>query len=357
MPTAFTRVLGSGFVVGEHCVKNEALSKICDTTDDWIRERTGIEQRYYVEEGVTTSDLGVRAARKALEDSQVAAEEIDYIVFATMTPDYYFPGCGGLLQAKLGLGNIPALDIRQQCSGFIYGMQICDALIRSGVAKRILFVGAEVHTGFMPWSKQAFDLITGKAEGELPKEEHDFNSKFRDRTSLFGDAAGAMVLGATDNPERGLLGFVLHADGSKAESLYVASAGFAYRPYVGGDAHIREARYVPSMDGRTVYKMAVTKMPEAVHEVCQKVGVTVDDIHLLIAHQANLRINEAVQKSLKLPDDRIYNNIQRYGNTTAATIPIAYDECRRSGKLKAGDLVCFVGLGAGFHWGAALMRE
>ncbi len=357
MSTAFSRVLGSGFVVGEHCVKNENLSKICDTSDEWIRERTGIEQRYYVEEGVTTSDLGVRAARKALEDAKVAASEIDYIVFATMTPDYYFPGCGGLLQAKLGLGNVPALDIRQQCSGFIYGLQMCDALIRAGVAKRILFVGAEVHTGFMPWSKHAFDLITGKAEGVLPKDEHDFNTKFRDRTSLFGDAAGAMVVGPTEDPERGLLGFVLHSDGSKAESLYVPSAGFAYRPYVGGDTHIREARYVPVMDGRTVYKMAVTKMPEAVHEVCQKVGVTLDDIHLLIAHQANLRINEAVQKALKLPDERVYNNIQRYGNTTAATIPIAYDECRRSGKVKQGDLVCFVGLGAGFHWGAALMRE
>lgn len=357
MPTAFTRVLGSGFVVGEHCIKNEVLSKICDTSDDWIRERTGIEQRYFVEEGTSTSDLGVRAARKALEDAKVAPEEIDYIVCATMTPDYYFPGSGGLIQAKLGLSNVPALDIRQQCSGFIYGMQVCDALIRSGAAKRLLFVGAEVHTGFMPWSKQAFDLISGKAQGELPKEEHDFNTKFRDRTSLFGDAAGAVVLGPTDNPERGLLGFVLHSDGSKAESLYVSSAGFAYRPYVGGETHFREGRYVPTMDGRTVFKMAVSKMPEAVHEVCQKVGVTVNDINMLIAHQANLRINEAVQKALKLPDERVYNNIQRYGNTTAATIPIAYDECRKSGKVKAGDLVCFVGLGAGFHWGAALMRE
>jgi 3-oxoacyl-[acyl-carrier-protein] synthase-3 len=357
MPTAFTRVLGSGFVVGEHCVKNETLSKIYDTSDDWIRERTGIEQRYFVEEGTSTSDLGVGAARKALEDAKVAPEEIDYIVLATMTPDYYFPGSGGLIQAKLGLGNIPALDIRQQCSGFIYGLQVCDALIRSGAARRLLFVGAEVHTGFMPWSKQAFDLITGKAQGELPKEEYDFNTKFRDRTSLFGDAAGAVVLGPTDDPERGLLGFVLHSDGSKAKSLYVPSAGFAYRPYVGGDAHIREARYVPEMDGRAVFKMAVSKMPEAVHEVCQKVGVTINDINMLIAHQANLRISEAVQKALKLPDERVYNNIQRYGNTTAATIPIAYDECRKSGKVKAGDLVCFVGLGAGFHWGAALMRE
>ena len=356
MTTAFSRVLGSGFVTGEHCVKNEALSRICDTTDEWIRERTGIEQRYYVEEGTTTSDLGVRAARKAMEDAKVSPEEIDYVVFATMTPDYYFPGCGSLLQSKLGLRNIPALDIRQQCSGFIYGLQVCDALIRAGIAKRLLFVGAEIHSGFMPWSKQAWEVVTGKSHGEIPKAEHERNTQFRDRTSLFGDAGGALVLGPTDNPERGLLGFVLHSDGSKAESLYVPSAGFAYRPYV-NQVQVDEARYVPSMDGRTVFKMAVSKMPEAVHEVCQQVGATVDDIRMLIAHQANLRITEAVQKALKLPDERVYNNIQRYGNTTAATIPIAYDECRKSGKVKPGDLVCFVGLGAGFHWGAALMRE
>lgn len=356
MTPAFTRVLGSGFVTAEHCIKNEALSKICETSDEWIRERTGIEQRYFVEEGTTTSELGVRAARKALEDAKVAPEEIDYIVFATMTPDYYFPGCGSLLQTKLGIANVPALDIRQQCSGFIYGLQVCDALIRSGAARRLLFVGAEIHSGFMPWSKKAFDLITGKSQEPITPEEYARNTQFRDRTSLFGDAGGALVLGPTDSPERGLLGFVLHSDGSKAESLYVPSAGFAYRPYV-NQTHVDEARYVPSMDGRTVFKMAVSKMPEAVHEVCQKVGAKVDDIHMLIAHQANLRINEAVQKALKLPDERVYNNIQRYGNTTAATIPIAYDECRKSGKVKQGDLVCFVGLGAGFHWGAALMRE
>jgi 3-oxoacyl-[acyl-carrier-protein] synthase III len=356
MSQAQSRILGSGFVTGAVCVKNDGLAKIMDTTDQWIRERSGIEQRYFVEEGTSTSDLGLAAAKKALEDARVEPGEIDYIVFATMTPDYYFPGCGSLLQSKLGLGNVPALDIRQQCSGFVYGMQICDALIRSGMSKRLLFVGAEVHTGFMPWSKKAFEIATGKSDETLPAEERDWNTKFRDRTVLFGDAAGAMVLGPTDDPKTGLLGFVAHSDGSKAESLYVPSAGFAYRPYF-SDAHFKEGRQVPVMDGRTVFKMAVTKMPEAVEEVCAKVGVTVDQIDMLIAHQANLRINESVQKALKLPDSRVYNNIQKYGNTTAATIPIAYDECRRNGRVKKGDLVCFVGLGAGFHWGAALMRE
>lgn len=173
---------------------------------------------------------------------------------------------------------------------------------------------------------------------------------------LFGDAAGAVVMGPTDDPQRGLLGYSLHADGKNPEALYVPSAGFAYRPYF-SEEHVREGRFVPVMDGRNVFKMAVTKMPEAVLEVCAKAGVKLDDISLLIPHQANLRISEGVQKALKLPDERIYNNIQRYGNTTAATIPIAYDECKKSGRIKKGDLVCFVGLGAGFHWGATLMRE
>ncbi|MFZ5468538.1 MAG: 3-oxoacyl-ACP synthase III family protein [Myxococcota bacterium] len=350
-----TKVLGTGFVVGEHCVKNEDIARICDTSDEWIRERTGIEQRYYVEEGTATSDLGVGAAKKALEDAQLSAEEVDYVVFATMTPDYYFPGCGSILQAKLGLSNVPALDIRQQCSGFIYGLQVCDALIKSGAAKKLLFVGAEVHTGFMPWTRQAIEVVLGRSTAPISEEERAFNTQFRDRTTLFGDAAGALVLGPSEEG-RGMLGFALHSDGSKVESLYVPSAGFAYRPYV-SEAHLREARYVPVMDGRTVFKMAVTKMPEAVHEVCAKAQVKVSDIDLLIAHQANLRINEAVQKSLGLPDERVYNNIHRYGNTTAATIPIAYDECRKSGRIQPGTLVCFVGLGAGFHWGAALMRE
>ncbi|MHB8877816.1 MAG: 3-oxoacyl-ACP synthase III family protein, partial [Myxococcaceae bacterium] len=204
--------------------------------------------------------------------------------------------------------------------------------------------------------KYAFDLAIGATEEPISKEEYDWNTSFRDRTVLFGDAAGAMVLGPTEDPERGILGFAMHSDGSKVKSLYVPSAGFAYRPYF-TDAHYKEGRHVPVMDGRTVFKMAVTRMPAAVDEVCRKVGVGVSDINLLIAHQSNLRINEAVQRSLKLPDERVYNNIQRYGNTTAATIPIAYTEVRESGKLSKGDLLCFVGLGAGFHWGAALMRE
>jgi 3-oxoacyl-[acyl-carrier-protein] synthase III len=273
-----------------------------------------------------------------------------------MTPDYYFPGVGSVLQAKLNIGEIPALDIRQQCSGFVYGLQVCDALVKAKMASRILFVGCEIHSGFMPFSKLAWEVLAGRSDAEIPKEEKDFNSRFRHLTVLFGDAAGAVCIGPTDDPQRGILGFSLHSDGRDVESLYVPSGGFAYRPYF-SEAHLREGRYVPVMEGRNVFKMAVTKMPESLHKVCAAQKLVIDDVDLIIPHQANLRISEAVLKQLKLPEERMYNNIQRYGNTTAATIPIAYDECRKSGRLKAGQLVAFVGLGAGFHWGAALMRE
>lgn len=348
-----TQILGSGFVTGERLVKNKDLERVMDTSDEWIRERSGIEERYFVDKGTATSDLGLRAAQKALADAHVAKEEIDYIVFATMTPDYFFPGSGGLLQAKLGLGNVPALDIRQQCTGFLYGLQISDALLRAGQAGTVLLVGAEVHSGFMPWT--TWDYLFGKSEQGPTAEERAWNTKFRDRTVLFGDAAGAVVLRAHDG-ERGLMGFKFHTDGGAVEDLYVPSCGFAYRPYT-SDVHFREGRHIPVMNGRNVFRMALTKIPEVIHELCKAQGVTLSDVRMLIAHQANLRICEAVQKALGLSDSRVYNNIQRYGNTTAATIPIAYDECKKAGMLSPGDLVCFVGLGAGFHWGAVLMRE
>ncbi len=347
-----TRILGTGFVTGEHKVTNDALARLMDTSDEWIRERSGIEERYYVEQGTTTTDLGERAARKAIEDARIAPGEIDYIVFATMTPDHFFPGCGGLLQNQLGLGTVPALDIRQQCTGFIYGLQVSDALIRSGEARTVLLVGSEVHTGFMPWTQ--WDYLFGRG-GEPPSEqEKAWNSRFRDRTVLFGDAGGACILRGEEG-DRGLLGFRVHSDGNGYESLYVPSAGFAQRPYI-TERDLHEGRHIPEMNGRQVFKLAVQRMPQVVREVCDHCGVNVRDLDLLIAHQANLRINEMVQKVLELPDEKVFNNIQRYGNTTAATIPIALDEARRAGRVRDGALVCFVGLGAGFHWGAALMR-
>jgi 3-oxoacyl-[acyl-carrier-protein] synthase-3 len=347
-----SQIIGSGFVTGENLVTNDQLSQVMDTSDAWIRERSGVETRYYVEQGTATSDLGVGAAKKALEDAGVAKEEVDYIVFATMTPDHYFPGCGGILQDKMGMAHIPALDIRQQCTGFIYGLQVSDALLKADQARTVLLVGAEVHSGFMPW--KAWDFLFGRG-GEPPTEEEKaVVTRFRDRTVLFGDAAGAVVLRAGEG-ERGILGFQLHSDGSNFKDLYVPGVGFAHRPFV-DEEQVREWRHVPEMNGRAVFKLAVSRMPQAVRELCAKQHLTVRDIDMLIAHQANLRISEAVQKALGLPDERVYNNIQKYGNTTAATIPIALDECRKSGRIRPGQLVCFVGLGSGFHWGAALMR-
>jgi 3-oxoacyl-[acyl-carrier-protein] synthase-3 len=345
--------IGSGMALGEHEVKNDDLARVCDTSDGWIQERTGIASRYYVADGTSTSDLGVRAARAALENAAVRAEDIDYVVFATMTPDYHFPGSGALLQAKLGLRNVPTLDIRQQCTGFIYGLQVADALLRAGAAKKLLLVGAEVHSGFMPWRDHG--VVFGSSTATPTAEEYAFNTRYRDRTVLFGDGAGAVVLTRDDDAAHGLLDVVLHSDGRYAEKLYVPS-GFKWRPYI-TEEMIREGRHIPDMDGPRVFRVAVAKLPEVVHEVLRKNGLGIDDVSLLLAHQANLRLNEAVQKALGLPDGRVHNNIQRYGNTTAATIPILYDECRREGRVKRGDLVCFVALGAGFHWGAALWRE
>lgn len=349
-----TIVKGTGFAVGEYCVPNSQFEKIMETSDAWIRERSGIEQRYFVKEGTSTSDLGAQAARIAMERAGVGPADIDYVVFATMTPDHYFPGCGSLVQQKLGLRNVPALDIRQQCTGFIYGLQVSDAILKAGMARTLLLVGAEVHSGFMPFAD--WDAVLGRSERQPTPEEWALHTSVRDRAVLFGDAGGAVVLARDDaETERGLIDFQLHADGTRMDRLYVP-AGMAYRPYISPEM-IKNLLHVPHMDGKHVFRMAVTKMPEVVRELCARNGYKVSDIDLLIAHQANLRINEVVQQALGLPDERVYNNIQRYGNTTAATIPIAYDECRQAGRVKPGDLVCFVGLGAGFHWGAALLRE
>ena len=347
-------IKGTGFAVGEHLVPNSRFEKIMDTSDQWIRERSGIEQRYFVADGTSTSDLGVRASRIALEQAGVAPHDIDYVVFATMTPDHFFPGSGSLLQAKLGLRNIPALDIRQQCTGFIYALQISDALLRSGVAKKILLVGAETHSPFMPFSD--WETVLGLADREPSPEDRAIHTQVRDRAVLFGDAGAAVVLERNDEEtERGLIDFELHTDGSNFNKLYVPS-GMAHRPYVSPEI-LKRLDHVPHMDGKHVFRMAVTKMPEVARSLLGRHGLTISDVKMFIFHQANLRINEAVQQALGIPPERIYNNIQRYGNTTAATIPIAYDECRRAGKIKSGDLCCFVGLGSGFHWGAALLRD
>jgi 3-oxoacyl-[acyl-carrier-protein] synthase-3 len=345
--------------LGEHRVPNDALARVCDTTDEWIRERTGIRERYYVAEGTAPSDLGVRAGREAIEDARLRPADIDYLIVATMTPDYLFPGAAAIIQAKLGLGPVPALDVRQQCAGFIHGLQLGDALLRTGAAKNVLLIGTEVHSGFMPFD---VDIVIGASDRVPTSEERAFATRFRDRTVLFGDGAGAVVLSRVPDPGRDLLATRLHTDGTQADRLYVPS-GFAFRPYIDAQM-LAEGRHVPEMDGQRVFRAAAARLPEVVREVLAVANLQIGDVQLILAHQANLRICEAVQRALGVGDERVYNNIAHYGNTTSATIPILWHECRHqlndagtSGRsIKPGDLLCLLGFGAGFVWGAALLR-
>jgi 3-oxoacyl-[acyl-carrier-protein] synthase III len=346
-------VLGTGMNLPPHVVDNHRLSRMMDTDDAWIRQRTGIVTRRYAGPDQATSDLAVPAAEAALADAGLSKSEIDYVVFATMTPDFYFPGAAPIFQHKCGLGTIPCLDIRQQCTGFLHGLQLADALIRSGRSRRLLLIGAEVHAGFMPW--RSWDVVLGRSDAEAPAAERAWNSRFRDRTVLFGDGAGAFVIGAADDDRAGLQDVEVHADGSLADRMWVPAGGSAFRPYF-EPSMFERGDTIPVVQGREVFKVAVTLMPEAVQGILKKNGHRLEDLDLLVMHQANLRINEAVQKRLGLPDERVYNNIQHYGNTTAATLPIAFHEARSARHLKPGALVCFVALGSGLTWGAALYR-
>lgn len=327
-----------------------------DTSDQWIRERSGIETRYYVEPGVGASDLGALAGQAALEDAGIPGSDVDYLVCATMTPDHYFPGAGTLVQDKLGLGAIPALDIRQQCAGFAYGLQVVDALIRSGLARTVLLVGCDVHTTLMPFSEHTWDVLLGRQPGPLAEDVFEWNSRFRHLVVLFGDAAGAMVFQASEPGDGGgILGSRMYGDGASRDILQVPGGGSASRPWVDAEM-IAEGGTVPVMDGRQVFKLAVTRMPEVTREVLGDHGYSVDDLDLLIMHQANLRINEAAQKQLGLASEKVYNNIQRYGNTTSATLPLCFFEAQQEGKAPEGSLVAFTALGAGLHWGSVLLR-
>lgn len=348
-------IAGSGSAIAPHRVTNDMLARIMDTSDAWIRERTGVETRYYVEPGTRTTDLGVIAAERALEMAGVAREDIDLVVFATMTPDQYFPGCGGLLQSRLGLRPVPAFDIRQQCSGFLYGLQLVDAHIRAGLARTALLVGAEIHSGFMPWGPGSWARLAGDVEAPLEPGEWETTTSVRHLTVLFGDAGGAVVITAADDGSRGVVDQALYADGTDAAKLCVPGNGFARRPYVDPE-QIRRLEHVPVMDGRYVFKMATTRMTEAARALLERNGLTPGDLKLVLMHQANLRINEAAQKQLGLPDDKVFNNIDRWGNTTSATLPLAFHEARAAGKAPPGSLVAFAALGAGLHWGAVLLR-
>jgi len=327
-----SRIVGTGFAVPERVVSNDELSALMDTTDEWIRTRTGIQERHWVREGETGVGMALDATRQALTMAGLTPADLDAIVYATCSPDHFVPGGGVFLQRELGIRTIPAIDVRNQCSGFMYGLSVADAWIRAGDYERVLVVGAEIQSTGM-----------------------DVSTRGRNTAVIFADGAGAVLLAKSASPDRGLLASHLQSEGAYAELLWVDGPGSMYHPRV-SEEQLRAGRYYLQMDGKEVYRHAVTRMPESVRFVLGKAGFATADISLLIPHQANLRISEAVQKALHLRDDQVYNNIMRYGNTTAATIPIALDECVRSGRIKPGDLVVLTAFGSGFAWGSVVIR-
>jgi 3-oxoacyl-[acyl-carrier-protein] synthase-3 len=326
-----TRFLGTGFAVPDRVVTNDELSRLMDTSDEWIRTRTGIQERRWVREGETGAALAHTATLRAVESAGLAPGDLDAIIYATATPDHFAPGNGVYLQRLLGVGSIPSIDIRNQCSGFVYALAVADAFIRGGTFRHVLVVGAEIQSTGM-----------------------DVSTQGRNTAVIFADGAGAVVLGPSDE-DRGILAFDLHGDGSHAEKLWVDAPGSMYHPRASVE-QIDAGRHFLEMDGKEVFRHAVARMPESVQAVLAATGHTTSDLALLVAHQANLRIAEMMQKALGLRDDQIYNNIMWYGNTTAATIPIALDECVRAGRVRAGDLVALTAFGSGFLWGSALVR-
>lgn len=342
-------IIGSGHYVPGEPVTNDDLSRVMDTSDEWIRPRSGIAQRHFADEGQGVSQLAVPAAQKAIESAGLVPADIDYIIFGTMTPDYILPGSGGLLGAGLGISGVPALDVRQQCAFFPFAIQIADSLTATGVAETTLIVGANTHAGFMPWDWKAL-----KEGTPSDPEAYRFATSHRATAVLFGDGAGALV--CRMHPRRdegyGLIGALTKTDGSRHDHFFVPAGGFASHRYWEAPPDER----IPSMRGRELFRCAAKRLPAIVRELCAKHGISLDDIDWFIAHQANDRINAAVIASLGVPVEKAPSNIARFGNTSDATIPILMDELRRDGRVKAGDLLCFLALGAGLNWGAALMR-
>jgi 3-oxoacyl-[acyl-carrier-protein] synthase-3 len=345
-------IIGTGHYVPGTPVTNDQLARVMDTSDEWIFKRSGIRQRHYAPEGIGASNLGVEAAKRAIEAARIAKTEIDYIVFATMTPDYVFPGSAALVGAKLGLEGVPGLDIRQQCGAMLFGLQIVDGLVKSGAAKTILFIGAEAHAGFMPWDD--WDVLMGESTREVTPEARERANAHRALAVLFGDGAGALLFRATDR-DAGLRAMKIHTDGKGAELLYVPGGGFRTRPYWKKD-HFDEQAHIPRMDGKELFRFAVTELPKAARALCAQQGIGVEKIDWWLAHQANQRINENVREHLKVPREKMPMNIDRFGNTSAATIPILIDEQTRAGNLKKGELNMLLALGAGIHWGCAIVR-
>ncbi len=337
MTSLRSRVTGLGSFLPPRVVTNDDLAQMMDTSDEWIVQRTGIKERRWVEGVTSTSDLALEASRRALDAAGLAPEELDMIFLATISPDHFFPGSGVFLQTKLGLAGIPAIDVRQQCTGFIYAMSMADQYIRAGSARRVLVAGAEVHSKGL-----------------------DKSTRGRDITVLFGDGAGAVILEATEVEDPGsdshLLSTHVYADGAFADELWVPGVSTAYDEEIVDQRMLDRGDQYPKMNGRQVFVNAVKRMPEAVTTALEQNGYGIDDVDLFMFHQANLRINEAVAQRLGAPEEKVFNTIQKYANTTAATIPIGLDEAVKAEALKPGMLVAMAAFGSGFTWGSALLR-
>jgi 3-oxoacyl-[acyl-carrier-protein] synthase III len=327
-----SRLLGIGMNVPSRVVTNHELATKMETSHDWIVERSGIETRRWVSEGETGASMATAASQEAIQRAGLEPKDIDLIIYATLSPDFNFPGTAVFVQRALGLRDIPCLDIRQQCTGFIYGLSIADAYIRTGGFKHVLLIGSEVHS-------------TGL----------DVSTAGRDVTVLFGDGAGAVVLGRATDDQHMILSTHVHADGSEAEILWTEYPASARHPRITSEA-MAERKHYPAMNGKKVFKHAVTRMPQAMMEGMVANQLKLTDIDMVIPHQANLRINQMVAKMIGLPDEKMHNNIQKYGNTTAASIPICMHEAIELGKIKPGSMVALVAFGAGLTWGSAFLR-
>ena len=328
------RIKGMGFYVPENVVTNDDLSTMMDTNDEWIRERTGISERRWVVPGEdSTSGMGVKAARMALENANMKADEIDFIIFATLSPDYYFPGPGVQVQEALGKDTIGALDVRNQCSGFVYALSVADQYIKTGMYKNILVIGSELHSGGL-----------------------DKSTRGRGVTVIFGDGAGAAIVPQSDD-DSGILSTHLHSQGAHAKELaLIGPATSRWVDQIISDNDDEDVSYFPYMNGNYVFKHAVTRFPQVINEALKANDLSAEDISLLVPHQANLRISQFIQRTMKLRDDQVFNNIMKYGNTTAASIPIALAEAVSEGKVKKGDIVCLAAFGSGFTWASALLK-
>ena len=332
-----TKIAGLGKYVPENVVTNDDLSKRMDTNDEWITERTGIKERRHIKkgDGNTTATMGVKAAKIALERSGISKDDIDLIVFATLSPDYYFPGCGVQVQEMLEIDTCPALDVRNQCSGFVYAISVADQFIKTGMYENILVIGSENHSGGL-----------------------DFTTRGRSVSVIFGDGAGAAVLTRSDHNGQGILSTHLHSEGKHALELSLKgpSTNHWVPEIIAENPQGDDIPYYPYMNGQFVFKNAIQRFSEVINEGLKENGLEVADIDMLIPHQANLRISQFVQQKFKLKDDQVYNNIQRYGNTTAASIPIALTEAWEEGKVKEGDVVVLAAFGSGFTWGSVIMK-